>query len=166
MRDRIGIDEPFTHWMLHNKHLMRWLCERRFRYFGPRAEFRAGAYAVGCHNISIGSRVIIRPQCMLFAAPDASIWIKDNALLGPGVHIYTNNHAYTGKQWIIDQGHTKGRTVDINRGAWIGANAIILPGVNIGECAVVAAGAVVRDDVPDFGLVGGVPAKPIIREQE
>ncbi len=163
MRDRIGIDEPFTHWMLHNKHLMRWLCERRFSYFGKGAEFRAGAYAVGCSRIHIGDRVVVRPQCMFFAAPDAFITINDGVLLGPGIHIYTNNHTYTGKQWIINQGHTKGRCVRIDRGAWIGANAIILPGVNIGECAVVAAGAVVKDDVPAFGLVGGVPAKPLIR---
>lgn len=161
MRDRIGIDEPFTHWMLHNKRLMRWLCVRKFCFFGREAEFRPGAYAVNCSRICIGKRVIIRPQCMLFAAPDARINIQDGALLGPGVHIYTNNHTYTGKQWIIDQGHTEGRCVRICRGAWIGANAIILPGVNIGECAVVAAGAVVRYDVPEFGRVGGVPAKEL-----
>lgn len=166
MRDRIGIDEPFTHWMLHNKRLMRRLCNKRFSYFGQEAEFRPGAYAVGCSRISIGRRVVIRPQCMLFAAPDAKILIQNGALLGPGVHIYTNNHTYTGKQWIIDQGHTQGRTVRICRGAWIGANAVILPGVTVGECAVVAAGAVVRDDVPEFGLVGGVPAKAIVRPTE
>ncbi len=166
MRDRIGIDEPFTHWMLHNKHLMRWLCRKKFSFFGDDAEFRPGAYAVGCSKIHIGDRVVIRPQCMLFAAPDAFITIQDGALLGPGVHIYTNNHKTHDQTWIIEQGHTKGRCVRICRGAWIGANAIILPGVNIGECAVVAAGAVVRDNVPDFGLVGGVPAKPIIREQQ
>ena len=166
MRDRIGIDEPFTHWMLHNKRLMRWLCKRKFSYFGKEAEFRAGAYAVGCSRIHIGDRVVVRPQCMFFAAPDAFITIQDGALLGPGVHIYTNNHKTYDQTWIIEQGHTDGKCVRIRRGAWIGANAIILPGVNIGECAIVAAGAVVRENVPDFGLVGGIPAKPIIREQK
>lgn len=166
MRDRIGMDVPETHWMLHNKHLMRWLCKRRFRYFGEGAEFRAGAYAVGCSRIFLGDRVIIRPQCMLFAAPDALIAILDGALLGPGVHIYTNNHKTHDQAWVIEQGHTDGKNVYIGRGAWIGANTIILPGVEVGECAVVAAGAVVKDNVPDFGLVGGVPAKPIIREQK
>ena len=106
MRDRIGIDEPFTHWMLHNKHLMRWLCKRRFEWFSDSAEFRPGAYAVGCSRISIGDQVVIRPQCMLFAAPDADIVIRSGALLGPGVHIYTNNHKTHGQTWVIEQGHT------------------------------------------------------------
>ncbi|MGA2237721.1 MAG: acyltransferase [Candidatus Bathyarchaeia archaeon] len=53
------------------------------------------------------------------------------------------------------------RPVLIKRGAWVAIGAIILPGVTVGECAVVAAGAVVTKDVPDRTIVGGVPAKVI-----
>ena len=51
--------------------------------------------------------------------------------------------------------------VRIKKGAWIGANATILPGVTIGKNVIVAAGAVVNKDVPDNMIVGGVPAKII-----
>ena len=64
--DRIGPDVPFTHWQLHYKKRMIELCKRKFRKFSEGAEFRAGAYAVGCSQIEIGKRVIIRPQSMLF----------------------------------------------------------------------------------------------------
>ena len=51
--------------------------------------------------------------------------------------------------------------VMIQNDVWIGARAVILPGVTIGQCSVVAAGAVVTKDVPPFTLVAGVPAKPV-----
>ncbi len=53
------------------------------------------------------------------------------------------------------------RPVEIGSNVWIGANAMILPGVRIGDDAVVAAHAVVNKDVPDGGVVGGVPARVI-----
>ena len=55
--------------------------------------------------------------------------------------------------------------VTIKKNAWIGMNVTICPGVTIGEYAVVAAGAVVTKDVPDYAVVGGVPAK-VIRMQD
>ena len=54
--------------------------------------------------------------------------------------------------------------VHIKTGAWIGIGACIMPGVVIGEHSIVAANAVVTKDVPDYSIVGGVPAK-VIREQ-
>jgi acetyltransferase-like isoleucine patch superfamily enzyme len=51
--------------------------------------------------------------------------------------------------------------IHIKKNAWIGAGAIILPGVTVGENAVVAAGAVVSKDVPDDAVVGGIPAKTV-----
>lgn len=51
--------------------------------------------------------------------------------------------------------------ITIREGAFIGANAVILHGVTIGRCAVVAAGAVVHEDVPDYTVVGGIPARPL-----
>jgi acetyltransferase-like isoleucine patch superfamily enzyme len=53
------------------------------------------------------------------------------------------------------------KKITIEKDVWIGAQAIILPGVKVGEGAIVAAGAVVTKDVPPFAMVGGVPARVI-----
>ena len=57
------------------------------------------------------------------------------------------------------QGSTEPQKVTIESDVWIGARVIILPGVTIGKGAILAAGAVVTKDVPDYAVVGGVPAK-------
>ena len=69
--DRIGPDIPWTHWQLFFPVLMRSLCERKLRRFGAHAEVRPGAYLVVCSQISLGSRVIIRPLTMLQGDPQS-----------------------------------------------------------------------------------------------
>jgi acetyltransferase-like isoleucine patch superfamily enzyme len=161
--DRIGPDILLTHWRLYFPSLMRKLCKDKFLFFSDSAEFRPGAYAIGCSKISIGSRVIIRPQTMIFSDPreeGKGVIIEDDAMIGSGVHIYTNNHNFDNQDIaIIDQGHYESREVLIEKGSWIGANAIILPGVKIGINAVVGAGSVVVNDVPAKSVVAGSPAK-------
>jgi acetyltransferase-like isoleucine patch superfamily enzyme len=113
--DRIGPDIPFTHWKLFFKKPMLNLCKRKFKSFGNNSEFRAGAYAIGCSNIEIGSRVVIRPGAMLFAEPKEEgigIKIEDDVLIGSGVHIYTGNHCFDRLDIpIIDQGHSNFKKV-------------------------------------------------------
>jgi acetyltransferase-like isoleucine patch superfamily enzyme len=78
-------------------------------------------------------------------------------LIGPKVNLITENHP-------LDPADRRGmqyKPILIKRNAWIGAGATILPGVTIGENAIVAAGAVVSKNVPDNTVVGGVPAKEI-----
>lgn len=90
------------------------------------------------------------------------IEVGDDVLFGSGVHIYTNDHAFTDKtHTIMNQGYTPSKPVIIKNGCWIGANAIILKGVTIGENSVIAAGAVVTKEVPPFSVVGGIPARII-----
>ncbi|MGP1272578.1 MAG: acyltransferase [Phycisphaerales bacterium] len=60
---------------------------------------------------------------------------------------------------IADQGHVQGLSLVIGDNCWIGANATVVNGVRVGRDAVIAAGAVVTKDVPDFAVVAGVPAK-------
>lgn len=163
--DRIGPDMPWTHWRLHFPSTQRALCRRKFRRFPDSAEFRPGAYAVACSKIEIGERVVIRPGTMLFANPDskdAGIIIEDGVLLGSGVHIYNANHAFHDPNTpIIDQGHSPARQVVLRRGCWIGANATILAGVEVGENAVVGAGSVVTKSVPARAIAVGNPAHPL-----
>lgn len=167
--DRVGPDIPYTHWRLHFKSTMFTLCKRKFKSFGRDAEFRPGAYAIGCSKISLGDRVIIRPGCMLFADPreaGAGITIEDDVMLGAGVHIYVHNHRFDDpNRPIIEQGFYKSTPVILKKGCWVGANAIILPGVTIGENVVVGAGSVVTKSIEGRKLAAGNPAV-IIRNLE
>lgn len=160
--DRIGPDMPFTHWKLHFKSSMLRLCRTKFEHFGENADFRAGAYAVHCSNISIGQNVVIRPGTMMFADEFAGIIIEDNVMLGAGVHFYVNNHKFERRDIpLIIQGYYPSKCIVVRDGAWIGANSIILPGVVIGKNSVVGAGSIVTKSVPDFSVAVGVPAKVI-----
>jgi acetyltransferase-like isoleucine patch superfamily enzyme len=162
--DRLGPDIPSTHWKLHFPIAMRQLCSKKFKQFGEGAEFRPGAYAISCSKISLGRRVVIRPGSMLFADPrdgGAGIDIEDDVMIGSGVHIYVHNHRYTDPaRPIIDQGYFASEPVRLQRGCWIGAGCIILPGVTIGENAVVGAGSVVVKDIPARVVAVGNPARP------
>ena len=163
--DRLGPDCPFTHWRLFFKSSMKKICQKKFKSFSETSEFRAGAYAITCSKISLGKRVIIRPNSMLFADPregEGFITIKDDVMIGSGVHIYVANHRYDLKDKnIMDQGHYEAKNVLLKEGCWIGANSIILPGVTIGTNAVVGAGSVVTKDVLDYSVAVGNPAKII-----
>lgn len=108
-------------------------------------------------HINIGKNVFINFDCNFLAL--GGITIEDDVLIGPKVSLITENHPLNPK-------YRKGlicKSILIKKNAWIGANTTILPGVTIGENAVVAAGAVVSKDVPDNTVVGGIPAK-IIKE--
>lgn len=85
------------------------------------------------------------------------VFIGANTIFAPGVKIISANHAYGqfGK-WEIDN------PIIIGRNCWIGANAVILPGVELGDNVIVAAGAVVTKSYPDSMIVGGIPAKPLV----
>jgi acetyltransferase-like isoleucine patch superfamily enzyme len=161
--DRIGPDIPLTHWRLHFKSTMRRLCNSKFLKFGLGAEFRAGAYAICCSKISLGNRVIIRPGCMLFADPrpdGAGITIEDDVMLGSGVHVYVHNHKFDDPtKPIIDQGFYQSESVLVERGSWIGAGTILLPGITIGRNAVIGSGSVVTKNIPAFAVAAGNPAR-------
>lgn len=160
--DRIGPDIPFTHWKLHYKSTMRALCKKKFLLFDEGADFRAGAYAIVCSQISIGKKVVVRPNTMLFADEFAKIIIEDDVMIGVGVHFYVNNHKFDRTDIpLIDQGYYPSEDILVKSGAWIGANAIILPGVTIGKNSVVGAGSIVTKSVPDFSVAVGNPAKVI-----
>lgn len=157
--DRIGPDIPWTYWRLFFPATMLKLCKKKFYYFADTAEIRPGAYVVCCSKISLGNRVIIRPGSQIQADPGATIVIEDDVMIGPGVHIYVDNHRFDSIEIpIIDQGYYLAENVIIKRGCWIGANSIILPGVVIGENSVIAAGSVVSKSVPPRRLYAGNPA--------
>ena len=90
------------------------------------------------------------------------VCIGDNVLMGPEVIILTSGHNYESADVLIrEQGRLPEKPVYIENDVWIGARAIILPGVRVEEGAVIGAGAVVTKNVPPYAVVGGVPAKII-----
>ncbi|MBT31274.1 MAG: acetyltransferase [Thalassobius sp.] len=108
-------------------------------------------------HISLGKNVFINHACSFLDL--GCITIEDDVMIGPRVNISSENHPVeVSKRKTLVPG-----AVVIKRNAWIGAGATILPGVTIGENAVVAAGALVNKDVPANTVVGGVPAK-ILKE--
>ncbi len=160
--DRIGPDLPTQNWKLYFKKSMLKYCKARCKFFSDTAEVRPGAYIFSPSNVSLGARVVIRPEVVLAADDLAEIIIKDDVMLGMGVHIYVNNHKFDDSTIsILDQGYYPSERVMIEKGAWVGANSILLPGIIIGENSVVGAGSVVTKNVPPKTVVAGVPAKKI-----
>lgn len=165
---RIGPDMPLTHLLLYSKRAGGWLARRKLKLCEEGVEIRPSAYLVETKHISLGRNVVIRPGCKLFAVPDAEgrgqIIIEDNVLIGSDVHIYVSNHRFSDPSLdIYHQGHDVPKRVRIMRGAWLGAGVIVLPGVTVGQNAVIGAGSVVTRDVADFQVVAGVPARVVKR---
>jgi maltose O-acetyltransferase len=92
--------------------------------------------------------------------------IGKDVMMGPEVMIYTSNHETNRTDMpMIEQGDTQAIPVVIEDDVWIGARAILLPGVHIGKGAIVAAGSIVTKAVPPYTIVGGNPAKEIRKRE-
>lgn len=101
----------------------------------------------------VGKEVFVNFGCTFL--DQGGITLEDGVFIGPEAKVITENHP---EEPALR--HTLSvKPVNIRRNAWIGAGAVILPGVTVGENAIVAAGAVVTKDVPDNTIVAGVPAK-------
>ena len=113
--------------------------------------------------IAVGSRANFGWRCVVSSV--GGVEIEEQVLFAGGCYVGGGRyHLDDRSRSIASQGSYSKGPVRIGRGSWIGAHAVILDGVSIGAGVVVAAGAVVADDVPAFVVVGGVPAK-IIRER-
>ena len=111
--------------------------------------------AVG--DIVIGDNTRIGIHCTVIGP----VTIGSHVNLAQGITVTALNHNFSDPSLRIDEQGVSTKAVVIGDDVWIGANAVILPGVTIGSHVVVAAGAVVTKDVPANALVGGVPAKII-----
>ena len=111
--------------------------------------------AVG--DVTIGNHTRIGIHCTVIGP----VCIGNHVNLAQGITVTALNHNFEDTTKRIDEQGISTKPVVIGDDVWIGANAVILPGVTIGRHVVVAAGAVVTKDVPDNCVVGGVPAKVI-----
>lgn len=106
-------------------------------------------------NITIGKDVFINSGCHF--QDQGGIVIGDGAFIGHNVVLATINHDLDPK----NNRKNHYAPITIGKNVWIGANATVLPGVSIGDWAVIGAGAVVTKDVPAKSVMGGVPARII-----
>lgn len=108
----------------------------------------------------IGDCTSIAGPCVLSAI--RSIILEEHVLLASNIYISDHRHRYDQAGIPVKmQGVARIEPVLIKKGAWIGSNAVICPGVTIGEGAVVGANSVVNRDVPDFSVAAGAPARVI-----
>lgn len=104
-------------------------------------------------NITIGENVFLNTGCTF--QDRGGIAIGDGTQIGQNVVLCTLNHGISPDKRHI----TYPFPVVIGKNVWVGANATVVPGVTVGDNAIIAAGAVVTKDVPENAVVGGVPAK-------
>lgn len=112
--------------------------------------------------IRIGNRVTATASLQVVAFQE--VVIEDDVMFAANVFVADGTHgSITGDRPYKYQGIDPVAPIRIGRGAWIGQNVVVMPGVTIGELAVVGANTVVTRDVPARTIVGGVPARPIKR---
>jgi acetyltransferase-like isoleucine patch superfamily enzyme len=129
--------------------------------FGKYASISFRVIIIGeCANLTLKSGGEITAGCFLVARE--KIIIGNNSTVGYQTAILTtadpNNHAYPNNK-LSKIYKRKCEPVIIGDNVWIGARSVILPGVKIGDCSVIAAGTIVNKDVPEYVLVAGVPGK-------
>ena len=132
----------------------------------PYRKFSLGDYSViesfACINNAVGNVMIgDHTRIGLHNTIIGPVIIGNHVNLAQGITVTALNHNFENSKKRIDEQGVSTSAVVIEDDIWIGANAVVLPGVTIGHHSVVAAGAVVTKDVPPHSLVAGVPAKVI-----
>ena len=127
---------------------------------GEGAEVRSPFFCDYGYNIHLGRNVFLNFDCVLLDI--LPIRIGDGTQIGPGVQIYAADHPRDPE--VRRSGRELGRPVNVGANVWIGGGAILLPGITVGEDAVIGAGAVVTHDVPPGQIVAGNPARPIAKK--
>lgn len=107
--------------------------------------------------IEIGDNSEFGQKCLIHG----DVVIGSYVIMGPDVKIYTRNHVFDSLATPIALQGKRMQVTKIGDDVWIGANVIVLPGVNVGNHSIVAAGSIVTRDVPEYAIVGGNPAKVI-----
>lgn len=134
------------------------ICSKLFKYTGKNITIKHGAYFGDGKNIVMGDFSQLGIKCKV----ENDLMMGDYVLMEPEVVIYSSMHAYDDLSTpIMLQGAKEIQPVTIGDDVWIGLRAIVMPGVKIGSHSIIGSGAVVTHDVPDWAVVGGIPAKVI-----
>jgi maltose O-acetyltransferase len=133
----------------------RKLLLERFAAVGEGAVIRPPFHCDYGFNISLGAGIFLNFNCVILDV--VAVTIGDKTQIGPGVQILTADHP---RDFATrDAGLEFGRPIHIGRNVWIGGGALVLPGVTIGDDAIIGAGSVVTRDVPRGATTMGNPAR-------
>jgi maltose O-acetyltransferase len=133
-------------------------CKRLFRACGQRVNVEQGADFYTGWEIEIGDHSTLGIGCMV----PYDLKVGRDVMMGPHVIIVGDSHQFDSRELPMRlQGFRRYPPVRIEDDVWIGARAIILPGLTIGQGAIIGAGAVVTKDVPPYAICAGNPARVI-----
>lgn len=157
-----------------------------FASFGQETRLEPPIRLEGEGRISVGSGVFVGPGCVLQTLDEgstavalvigdgseiagncvlsavSSVRLGRKVLFARNVYVSDHIHAYDdARSAVLDQGVARVEPVEIADGAWLGQNVVVCPGVRIGRGAVVGANSVVLDDIPDYSLAVGAPARVV-----
>lgn len=164
-----------------------WLVARTFASFGRETILMCPIRLSGESRIAIGEDVFVGADCWLHVMPDGnnqsvaisigsgssmagacvisaarSVCLEEGVLLARNVYIADHRHRFSETDIpIINQGIENISPVLVKRGAWLGQNVVVCPGVTIGRGAVIGANSVVTQDIPDFSIAVGAPARVV-----
>lgn len=126
---------------------------------GSSANISPDALFSNPERIEIGDRVRIGSRCHIWAGPrDGRVVIGDDVLFGPEVMLTAASYNYNAGSPVTEQAMAEADII-IGNDVWLATRAIVLPGARIGDGAIVAAGAVVKGEVPPMAIVAGAPAR-------
>jgi maltose O-acetyltransferase len=151
------LPESTKPYSLGSKRIRRTLAERLLLECGKSANIEHGADFGSGIRVRLGDRSGIGVNCRLIG----DVRIGNDVMMGPDVLIVSVNHEVGALRPMIDQGMAASREVVIDDNVWIGARAIILPGVHIAHGVIVGAGSVVSRNVPALSVVVGNPARVV-----
>jgi maltose O-acetyltransferase len=133
----------------------RALLRELFAHVGDGAAIRPPFHCDYGYNIRLGAEVFLNFNCVILDV--VGVDIGEGTQIGPAVQLLTADHPRDPME--RKTGAEFGRPIVIGRHVWIGGGAIILPGVSVGDNAVIGAGAVVTRNVPPDSTVVGNPAR-------
>nr|WP_270641866.1 acyltransferase [Paeniclostridium sordellii] len=145
--------------LLGNK-LRTLICRKLFGKTSGNFTVKKGAVFGEGNNIEIGTNSEIGANSRFMIS--GILKIGNDVIMAPDVFIVDSNHKFDSRSISIkDQGSYNAKNIIIEDDVWIGARAIILPGVKIGKGSIVGAGSVVTKNIEPYSIVGGNPAKTI-----
>jgi maltose O-acetyltransferase len=131
-----------------------WLARMALKCCGRKLKMSTGVNIFNADKMTVGNNVYIGPGCYFGGG---EIVLEDEVNIGPFAVVVAGKH--TMRDGSFRFGPFEYGRIHIGRGAWVCAHTVIASGVTIGKGCLVAGGSLVMNDVPDYGVVCGVPAK-------